>query len=152
MVLNACPEASRAIGSVLVSVIPGDTLTSRKYAVPPSSTIRSVRDRSRSPSTECAAMAIRVNPEIGAGGHDKISTGHAASKFGVSFGEAARLYAKASNIAEPQQTSFLLNYRHAAPIPDLMSICQFLCTSLTFVGLQHIEQHLNVKAVWLRTR
>ena len=46
-----------------------------------------------------AAMAIRVNPEVGAGGHDKISTGHAASKFGVSFGEAARLYAKASNIA-----------------------------------------------------
>jgi diaminopimelate decarboxylase len=46
-----------------------------------------------------AAMAIRVNPEVGAGGHDKISTGHAASKFGVSFGEAARLYAKASNVA-----------------------------------------------------
>ena len=46
-----------------------------------------------------AAMAIRVNPEVGAGGHDKISTGHAASKFGVSFSEAARLYAKASNIA-----------------------------------------------------
>jgi diaminopimelate decarboxylase len=46
-----------------------------------------------------AAMAIRVNPEVGAGGHDKISTGHAQSKFGVSFGEAERLYAKASNIA-----------------------------------------------------
>ena len=46
-----------------------------------------------------AAMAIRVNPEVGAGGHDKISTGHAASKFGVSFSEAARLYAKASNTA-----------------------------------------------------
>jgi len=46
-----------------------------------------------------AAIAIRVNPEVGAGGHDKISTGHAQSKFGVSFGEAERLYAKASNIA-----------------------------------------------------
>jgi diaminopimelate decarboxylase len=46
-----------------------------------------------------ATMAIRVNPEVGAGGHDKISTGHAASKFGVSFGEAERLYAKASNTA-----------------------------------------------------
>jgi diaminopimelate decarboxylase len=46
-----------------------------------------------------AATAIRVNPEVGAGGHDKISTGHAQSKFGVSFGEAERLYAKASNVA-----------------------------------------------------
>jgi len=46
-----------------------------------------------------ATVAIRVNPEVGAGGHDKISTGHAQSKFGVSFGEAERLYAKASNTA-----------------------------------------------------
>jgi diaminopimelate decarboxylase len=46
-----------------------------------------------------AAMAIRVNPEVGAGSHSKISTGHIESKFGVSFGEAERLYARASNIA-----------------------------------------------------
>jgi diaminopimelate decarboxylase len=46
-----------------------------------------------------ATIAIRVNPGVGAGGHDKISTGHAQSKFGVSLGEAERLYAKASNIA-----------------------------------------------------
>jgi diaminopimelate decarboxylase len=46
-----------------------------------------------------APIAIRVNPEIGAGGHDKISTGHAGSKFGVPFAEAERLYAQASNTA-----------------------------------------------------
>ena len=46
-----------------------------------------------------AMLSIRVNPGVGAGGHDKISTGHAESKFGVSLGEAERLYAKASNIA-----------------------------------------------------
>ena len=46
-----------------------------------------------------ATLAVRVNPEVGAGGHDKISTGHTESKFGVSLGEAERLYAKASNIA-----------------------------------------------------
>ena len=57
---KAWPEASRAIGRVLVSVIPGDTLTSRKCATPASSTIRSVRDRSRSRSTEWAAIAIRA--------------------------------------------------------------------------------------------
>lgn len=46
-----------------------------------------------------AEIAIRVNPDVGAGGHDKISTGKADSKFGVSFSEAERLYAKASNLA-----------------------------------------------------
>ncbi|HYD45630.1 MAG TPA: diaminopimelate decarboxylase [Phenylobacterium sp.] len=45
------------------------------------------------------AIAIRVNPDVAAGGHAKISTGKAENKFGVSFAEAARLYAKASNNA-----------------------------------------------------
>ncbi|KAF0227091.1 MAG: diaminopimelate [Beijerinckiaceae bacterium] len=44
------------------------------------------------------AIVLRVNPEIGAGGHAKITTGDAANKFGVSFSEAERLYAKASNM------------------------------------------------------
>ncbi|HTX49353.1 MAG TPA: diaminopimelate decarboxylase [Caulobacteraceae bacterium] len=46
-----------------------------------------------------ATIAVRVNPEVGAGGHDKITTGHAESKFGVSLAEAERLYARADNIA-----------------------------------------------------
>jgi diaminopimelate decarboxylase len=46
-----------------------------------------------------AEIAIRVNPDVEAGGHAKISTGKADNKFGVSFSEAERLYAKASNLA-----------------------------------------------------
>jgi diaminopimelate decarboxylase len=42
------------------------------------------------------AIAIRVNPDVSAGGHAKISTGKADSKFGVSLAEAERLYAKAA--------------------------------------------------------
>lgn len=41
---------------------------------------------------------FRVNPDIGAGGHAKITTGSSANKFGVSFDEAERLYAKGSNL------------------------------------------------------
>jgi diaminopimelate decarboxylase len=41
-------------------------------------------------------VTIRVNPDIAAGGHDKIATGKSDNKFGVSFSEAERLYAKAS--------------------------------------------------------
>jgi diaminopimelate decarboxylase len=44
-------------------------------------------------------VAIRVNPDVEAGGHAKISTGKAESKFGVSFSEAERLYATAMNLA-----------------------------------------------------
>jgi diaminopimelate decarboxylase len=43
-----------------------------------------------------ARIALRVNPEVGAGGHDKISTGRAGDKFGVSLAEARRLYALAA--------------------------------------------------------
>jgi diaminopimelate decarboxylase len=46
-----------------------------------------------------AAVAIRVNPDVEAGGHAKISTGKAENKFGVSLAEAERLYAKAADLA-----------------------------------------------------
>jgi diaminopimelate decarboxylase len=46
-----------------------------------------------------ATVAIRVNPDVAAGGHVKIATGKADNKFGVSFSEAERLYANASNMA-----------------------------------------------------
>ncbi|HEY8572048.1 diaminopimelate decarboxylase [Phenylobacterium sp.] len=46
-----------------------------------------------------AAVAIRVNPDVAAGGHAKISTGKADNKFGVSLAEAERLYANAANMA-----------------------------------------------------
>jgi diaminopimelate decarboxylase len=45
------------------------------------------------------AIAIRINPDVAAGGHAKIATGQADAKFGVSLSEAERLYAKASNMA-----------------------------------------------------
>jgi diaminopimelate decarboxylase len=38
-------------------------------------------------------VVIRVNPDVGAGGHAKISTGASDNKFGVSLAEAERLYA-----------------------------------------------------------
>ena len=40
-------------------------------------------------------IAIRINPDVAAGGHAKIATGQADAKFGVSMSEAERLYAKA---------------------------------------------------------
>jgi diaminopimelate decarboxylase len=45
------------------------------------------------------SAVIRINPDVGAGGHSKITTGSAENKFGVSIGDAARLYDNASNLA-----------------------------------------------------
>ncbi|MBX3429546.1 MAG: diaminopimelate decarboxylase [Hyphomonadaceae bacterium] len=42
-----------------------------------------------------APIAIRVNPDVGAGGHEKISTGKGDAKFGVSPEQALALYARA---------------------------------------------------------
>jgi diaminopimelate decarboxylase len=43
------------------------------------------------------AIAIRVNPDVGAGGHEKISTGKGDAKFGVSPEQALALYARAAD-------------------------------------------------------
>ncbi len=48
------------------------------------------------------AIAFRVNPDVGAGGHAKITTGAADSKFGVSLSEAERLYARAAAMPHVQ--------------------------------------------------
>jgi diaminopimelate decarboxylase len=45
-----------------------------------------------------ARIALRVNPDVEAGGHDKISTGRATDKFGIAFGDAADLYAHAATL------------------------------------------------------
>lgn len=43
-----------------------------------------------------APCALRVNPDIDAGTHDKISTGKADNKFGVPIGRAPEIYARLS--------------------------------------------------------
>ena len=45
-----------------------------------------------------AAIAFRVNPDVAAGGHQKISTGKAEDKFGISWNHAPALYAKANRL------------------------------------------------------
>jgi diaminopimelate decarboxylase len=45
------------------------------------------------------AAVFRINPDVGAGGHAKITTGSSANKFGISLSEAERLYDVAANLA-----------------------------------------------------
>ena len=45
-----------------------------------------------------ARVALRVNPDVDAGTHAKISTGKAENKFGIPFNDAAALYAEARDL------------------------------------------------------
>ena len=45
-----------------------------------------------------ANIALRINPDIAAGGHEKISTGKAESKFGIAFDDAQAAYAHAASL------------------------------------------------------
>lgn len=45
-----------------------------------------------------APIAFRVNPDVSAGGHEKISTGKAEDKFGVPWTRARALYAAAARL------------------------------------------------------
>ena len=45
-----------------------------------------------------APVAFRVNPDVRAGGHAKITTGAAENKFGIAIGDAAHAYARAAEL------------------------------------------------------
>ena len=63
------------------------------------------------------AVAVRVNPNIGAGGHAKITTGGKGDKFGVPVDEALELSARAS--ASPHVTPVGLACHIGSQITDL---------------------------------
>jgi hypothetical protein len=64
---SSSPAASIDIGSIEVSVIPGDTFTSRNCTSPAAVTIASVRDRSRSPSASWARTAADATRDATSG-------------------------------------------------------------------------------------
>ncbi len=45
-----------------------------------------------------APIAFRVNPDVAAGGHEKISTGKKENKFGIAWDDAPSLYARAASL------------------------------------------------------
>lgn len=45
-----------------------------------------------------APIGFRINPDVAAGGHAKITTGSAENKFGIAIGEALDAYARAASL------------------------------------------------------
>ncbi len=46
-----------------------------------------------------APIAFRVNPDVTAGGHEKISTGKKENKFGIAWSQAEQAYAEAASLS-----------------------------------------------------
>ncbi|KAK0115907.1 hypothetical protein ONS95_012951 [Cadophora gregata] len=73
-----------------------------------------------------------------------VSSGKEAMAF---YWKANSLYTKRLLLPPEESnpnTSFVLDYRNTTtPMPNLLSICQFLATSLTFVALQKIELQVD---------
>lgn len=81
------------------------------------------------------AVAIRVNPRIGAGGHAKITTGGEGDKFGVPPEEALSLYARAA--ASPHVTPVGLACHIGSQIVDLTPL------ESAFRLLRDMTEHLR---------
>lgn len=67
-----------------------------------------------------------------------VSSGKKAMAF---YWKKDSLFTKQVHVPEgTNDTNFVLDYRNnTTPVPSLVSLCQFLATSLTFVALQNIE-------------
>lgn len=83
------------------------------------------------------AIAIRVNPDVGAGGHEKISTGKGDAKFGVSPEQAAALYKRAA--ADPHVDAKGLAVHIGSQIKDLAPL------EAAFRVLRQLAERLNVE-------
>jgi len=61
--------------------------------------------------------ALRVNPDVDAGGHQKISTGRAGDKFGIPIQDVPALYARAAGL--PGIEMIGLSMHIGSQVPDL---------------------------------
>jgi diaminopimelate decarboxylase len=86
------------------------------------------------------AIAIRVNPDVGAGGHAKISTGGSEAKFGVSPATALDLYKRASadGAVEPKGLAVHIGsqIRDLAPFEVTFTIMRELVLQLRGEGFK----------------
>lgn len=93
-----------------------------------------------------ARIALRVNPDVDARTHAKISTGKAENKFGVPYDDALRLYAKAGRLPGLQVTGVHMHIgsqiTDLAPFRDAFTLLRDLVGELRRAG--HSIEHLDL--------
>ena len=93
-----------------------------------------------------ARIAIRVNPDVDAKTHAKISTGKAENKFGVPFDDARRLYAKAARLPGIEVAGAHMHIgsqiTDLQPFRDAFALMRELAQTLRADG--HAIEHLDM--------
>jgi diaminopimelate decarboxylase len=93
-----------------------------------------------------ARIALRVNPDVDARTHAKISTGKAENKFGVPFEDAPRLYAKAAKLPGIKVAGIHMHIgsqiTDLQPFRDAFSLMRELAQTLRAAG--HTLEHLDM--------
>ncbi|MFA7306983.1 MAG: diaminopimelate decarboxylase [Hyphomicrobium sp.] len=93
-----------------------------------------------------AAIAIRVNPDVDAKTHAKISTGKAENKFGVPFEDARELYARAAKLPGIKISGIHMHIgsqiTDLAPFRDAFALLRNLARDLIADGIQ--LEHLDI--------
>ncbi|MEZ5956875.1 MAG: diaminopimelate decarboxylase [Hyphomonadaceae bacterium] len=86
-----------------------------------------------------APIAIRVNPDVGAGGHEKISTGKGDAKFGVSPEQALALFARAADDSHLHAQGLAVHIgsqiRDLAPLEAAFRVMRSLAEKLRSEGI-----------------
>lgn len=93
-----------------------------------------------------ARVALRVNPDVDAKTHAKISTGKAENKFGIAFDQAPRIYAKASTLPGIAVAGIHMHIgsqiTELGPFRDAFMLMRELVGTLRAAG-HHLE-HLDI--------
>jgi diaminopimelate decarboxylase len=93
-----------------------------------------------------ARIALRINPNVDAKTHAKISTGKAENKFGIPYIDAARLYARAARLPGIQPTSIHMHIgsqiTDLAPFRNAFTLMRDLVGELRRAG--HAVDHLDL--------
>jgi diaminopimelate decarboxylase len=93
-----------------------------------------------------ARIALRVNPDVDAKTHAKISTGKAENKFGIAFDDAPRIYAKAAKLPGIEVSGIHMHIgsqiTDVAPFKDAFTLLRELVGTLR--GQGHHLSHLDI--------
>ena len=95
---------------------------------------------------QTARVALRVNPDVDAKTHAKISTGKAENKFGIAFDQAPRIYAKAAALPGIEVAGIHMHIgsqiTELGPFRDAFTLMRELVGTLRATG-HHLE-HLDI--------
>ena len=86
-----------------------------------------------------APLAFRINPNVGAGGHEKITTGKAENKFGVDISLAREAYARAATL--PGLRVQGVDMHIGSQITDMAPISHAIDRLLTLVNELRTDGH-----------